>query len=170
MTDIFASAPGKLFLCGEYAVLKDAPAVVMAVDRRATVRIGRGDAEFQTLATPGFSDQEFRFEIRNGNELAWLDEYSDTPELVSAVIAETGFETESPSRVEIDTRAFIDESGSKLGLGSSAAATVALTRALLGDDANVVDVWKEELDALEVALKEYDTRAQGDRPDVSALA
>lgn len=35
---------------------------------------------------------------------------------------------------------------------------------------NVVDVWKEELDALEAALKEYDGRAQGDRPDVSTLA
>ena len=35
---------------------------------------------------------------------------------------------------------------------------------------DVLDVWMGELDALEEALKEYDTRAQGDRPDVSALA
>lgn len=33
-----------------------------------------------------------------------------------------------------------------------------------------LDVWRAELDALEVALTEYDRRAQGDRPDVSALA
>jgi phosphomevalonate kinase len=34
-----ASAPGKLILTGEYAVLFGAPALVMAVDRRATVQI-----------------------------------------------------------------------------------------------------------------------------------
>ena len=30
-----ASAPGKIVLAGEYAVLWDAPAVCMAIDRRA---------------------------------------------------------------------------------------------------------------------------------------
>ena len=33
-----------------------------------------------------------------------------------------------------------------------------------------VDVWNRELDALEAALEEYDARAQGKRPDVSAVA
>ncbi len=33
-----ASAPGKALLCGEYAVLEGAPAVVAAVDRRVSVR------------------------------------------------------------------------------------------------------------------------------------
>jgi phosphomevalonate kinase len=34
-----ASAPGKLVLAGEYAVLDGAPAIVMAVDRRAVVSV-----------------------------------------------------------------------------------------------------------------------------------
>ncbi len=38
MTPTNASAPGKALLCGEYAVLEGAPAVVAAVDRRLTVR------------------------------------------------------------------------------------------------------------------------------------
>ncbi|MDH4281500.1 MAG: hypothetical protein OEV36_02495 [Myxococcales bacterium] len=37
MTPIGASAPGKALLCGEYAVLEGAPAVVSAVGRRVTV-------------------------------------------------------------------------------------------------------------------------------------
>lgn len=37
-----ASAPGKALLCGEYAVLEGAPAVVAAVDRRVSVRWTEG--------------------------------------------------------------------------------------------------------------------------------
>jgi len=37
MTPVGASAPGKALLCGEYAVLEGAPAVVAAVDRRVSV-------------------------------------------------------------------------------------------------------------------------------------
>ena len=37
MTPIGASSPGKALLCGEYAVLEGAPAVVAAVDRRVSV-------------------------------------------------------------------------------------------------------------------------------------
>jgi mevalonate kinase len=41
---IVASAPGKLFVLGEYAVLDGCPAVVAAVDRFATVRMERNGA------------------------------------------------------------------------------------------------------------------------------
>ena len=37
MRPVGASAPGKALLCGEYAVLEGAPAVVSAVDRRVSV-------------------------------------------------------------------------------------------------------------------------------------
>ena len=43
MTTIRASAPGKLFLLGEYAVLEGAPAMLTAVDRRVTVQITTSD-------------------------------------------------------------------------------------------------------------------------------
>ena len=38
---VFASAPGKVILLGEYAVLESAPALVMAVNRRARVTLAR---------------------------------------------------------------------------------------------------------------------------------
>jgi phosphomevalonate kinase len=40
MSRVIASAPGKALLCGEYAVLHGAPAVVAAVDRRVRAWIG----------------------------------------------------------------------------------------------------------------------------------
>ena len=39
MMQVIASAPGKLVLLGEYAVLEGAPALVMAINRRARVRM-----------------------------------------------------------------------------------------------------------------------------------
>ncbi len=39
MTTVTASAPGKVILSGEYAVLDGAPAISMAVNRRAVVTL-----------------------------------------------------------------------------------------------------------------------------------
>ena len=51
---VTASAPGKIVLCGEYAVLWDAPAVCMAVNRRAVATVAQsGDGDCH-LETPGF--------------------------------------------------------------------------------------------------------------------
>ena len=47
MTTTGASAPGKALLCGEYAVLEGAPAVVAAVDRR--VRVAWTDERIEML-------------------------------------------------------------------------------------------------------------------------
>ena len=87
-----ASAPGKLVLLGDYAVLEGARAMVCAVDRRA---VGRRDPE-----GPGSA-------------------------VVDAVLAEAG----STDRVRIDTGGFVEPTGEKLGIGSSAAVAV-ITAAL----------------------------------------
>ncbi len=100
-----ASAPGKVVLSGEYAVLEGAPAVAMAVDRRAVV-------EIETAA----------------NAPHWDTGGSDTS-LIDAVIRSVGVRSVVAGRT--DTSAFRDRaSGRKLGLGSSAALAVALTAAL----------------------------------------
>lgn len=142
MIGVAASAPGKLLLCGEYAVLRDAPAVLMAVDRRAIVRTSANDEPWYSMTTPGFSDRTYRFELQNGNRLKWLEDSADSAlALPAAVIALTGIRVETPRHIEIDTRDFIDATGTKFGLGSSAAAAAALTRALLGSDADRTTVW-----------------------------
>jgi len=143
MTSNLVTAPGKIVLSGAYAVLRDAPAVVMAVDRRATVSVAPHDEPFSVVRTPGHEDGAWRFEYEDNDEISWLDELPAAglrlPETVLSLHA-TG--PVRPSAITIDTVAFLDAgSGNKLGLGSSAAATVALTAALSGSKAGARDTW-----------------------------
>jgi hypothetical protein len=59
-----ASAPGKLLLIGEYAVLDGAPALVMAVDRRVKVRLRRASSGtgWLSAAQLGFERAAMRVE------------------------------------------------------------------------------------------------------------
>jgi len=129
VTVIVASAPGKVVLCGEYAVLDGAPAVCMAIDRRASVRVDDADTDHHSVLAPGYSDVEGRFRVAAGG-VEWMqgkDEYR----LVDAVLRTIDFTPSRPLRIELDTNAFVDPAtGSKIGVGSSAALTVAVVRAL----------------------------------------
>jgi phosphomevalonate kinase len=93
---VIASAPGKLILAGEYAVLRGALCVVAAVDRRAR-------------AAPSITRQPSPF----------LDAAAD-----ALRAAGLGDAAAAVATLGIDTSTFRDASGAKLGLGSSAAATV----------------------------------------------
>lgn len=96
------SAPGKAFLCGEYAVLAGAPAIVAAVNRRVTARwtrlpVGAARLPLEAQAT-----------------LAAADEHFGQP----------------PHHLSVDTRRLYD-GPRKLGLGSSAAVAAASAAALI---------------------------------------
>ncbi len=92
-----ATAPGKVMLAGEYAVLDGGLAVLVAVDRRARATLARAPV-------------------------------APSPFLVAArdVVAEKlGVDAAAPfARIDVDTNPLRDRDR-KLGLGSSAAATVA---------------------------------------------
>jgi len=116
--DMAVTAPGKLYLFGEYGVLAGGWALVTAVDRR--VAAGR-------RAEP----DEYR--VRGGE--------TDDLSLVEAVLAAVKAETDrawSPGDFETDVTAF-REGGENLGLGSSAASCVALTAAALADRAEELE-------------------------------
>lgn len=101
------SAPGKLFLLGEYAVLEDAPALLAAVDRRAVVRT-RPTNNWHLHTQPAMPDTL----------------------VFDAVHAAVAVRRDLPPQdVTIDTRAFFGPAG-KLGLGASAAVAAALSGAL----------------------------------------
>lgn len=105
---VVASAPGKIVLSGEYAVLSGAPAVCMAVQVRARATVSASPDGQCYVSTPG---------------LAGLDSYA----VVDAVCGGA----RPAGIVELDTTAFSAD-GTKIGIGSSAAVTVALTAALEG--------------------------------------
>ncbi len=138
MTPRSASAPGKVVLCGEYAVLDGAPAICMAVDRRARVRITAGENGRHTIVAPGFTKIEGRCVTHDGR-IEWL-QGRDEFRLVDAVLCTLDALPREPLRIELDTEAFRGRgSAQKIGLGSSAALAAALTAALLGNT-DVADI------------------------------
>lgn len=112
-----ATAPGKVLLAGEYAVLVGAEAVVMAVDRRVVARV---------VADPA-ADPDARAAAR-----------SPFIEAVAAAVAAHAGAGSAAARaaqaLAVDSRALRAVDGLKLGLGSSAAVTVAACACALAQD------------------------------------
>lgn len=139
---IEARAPGKLVIVGEYAVLYGAPGIAVAVDVRARARLESRSGHDSELLIPD-TGQRFRFHADLAAGLRWEGpspgalglplESCITTLKAHRLLPQTG--TLPACRIELDTAAFhgADASGQriKLGLGSSAAITVALMGALL---------------------------------------
>jgi phosphomevalonate kinase len=130
---IRATAPAKLILTGEYAVLEGAPAVVAALDRRVKATVQEAerwsltsdlesspiDLEKDADGVLYLADGRRAVEVDSTRLLALVAEHFDAP----------------PLDVRLESGALrITAEGAKLGLGSSAAVAVALhtaTRRLL---------------------------------------
>ena len=132
---VLATAPGKLVITGEYAVLEGAPALVLAIDRRAQVTLEESNDPGYRITAPGLGIRAAHGQLDASGRMSWpeLDAPSiDQLTLVSAVLetlAEEG--VPAPFHAILDTRAFYAADGqAKLGLGSSAALTVALAQAI----------------------------------------
>jgi phosphomevalonate kinase len=123
------SAPGKLVIAGEYAVLEGHPALVTAVDRRAVLDVN--DADQLCLARGGETPQ-IPIPLARAREVAGL-------ELLVAVadeIERRGWPL-PPVAARLDTDAFFEKGGDKLGLGSSAAGAVCLSALFLSEHLSV---------------------------------
>jgi phosphomevalonate kinase len=129
MIDIRTSAPGKVIIAGEYAVLDGAAAICMAVDRRAHVAIASCDEEHHMVLAPGHTETVGRFTVRDGR-IEWLEGSKDFS-LLAAVWREVAAVPAENLAIILDSNEFVDAAtSSKTGIGSSAALTVALTAAL----------------------------------------
>jgi phosphomevalonate kinase len=157
-TAMIASAPGKLILTGEYAVLDGAPAIVVAVDRRAVARRNapRGSSPFllavaeELAARRGPDDPAARAALEISVDSTAFYDRSAAPQLATIALARTITAQRAVAAAERGEVA----GASKLGLGSSAAVTVAAT-ALALDTAHPREI-------LAVALAAH-ARAQGQR-------
>ncbi len=125
---IEASAPGKLVVSGEYAVLAGAPALVAAVDRRVTCVLSPREAGGWHFVSRGFVGDE---------TLSKEDVFRTPPTVVAGIARRAIAEAVAPRHLHIA----IDSSpcyrhGVKLGVGSSAALVTAVAAAFgaLGDD------------------------------------
>jgi phosphomevalonate kinase len=117
-----ATAPGKLFVTGEYVVLGGAPALVAAVERRARVELdpGAGTLVIDSVAD-GTSDE---IPDALAGDLPGGDARAAVAAIRSLGLGHVG------GRMHVDTSAFV-AGGRKLGLGRSAAALVAAAAACL---------------------------------------
>lgn len=141
---VIATAPGKLILTGEYAVLDGAPALVIAVDRRVAARREPG-----TVSSP--------FLLAVARELAQRYGADSTAALAALEIA-------------VDSTAFYASSDctQKLGLGSSAAVTVAATALALTAHHGTLD--RDEVLAVALAAHANAQGAKGARGSGADIA
>ena len=138
---VFTSAPGKLVVLGEYAVLHGAPALVMAVNRRAEVKITPVVKGLSRVDALGADIESAHFML--DGSVRWHHTSRQTRERMRLVthIMQFFISNENCRRlclpsfhVRLDTSGFFHPSEcgrSKLGLGSSAALTIALASALV---------------------------------------
>lgn len=145
------SAPGKLMLIGEYAVLEGGPALVTAVNRRAHASSAGPPSELTSTDNPGALD------------FAVLSQ-----EVASALIMAQALTKHYVANFQLDTHE-LHERGTKLGLGSSAAgavASAAIAFALAGWDIAKPSV---QAQLWEVALRAHQTVApHGSGADVAS--
>lgn len=160
MMEVTASTPGKLVLLGDYAVLEGAPALVMAVNRHAKVRIAAKAGGLGEVSAPDMQVSKVPLRIGAGGQPEWLGTAEQTAKLrlvdqTLRGLAHEGLAPE-PGRgfsLHLDTAEFFDQGSeglAKLGLGSSAALTVALASAMavfVGRGAATANrrVWLEHL-------------------------
>ena len=117
-----SQAPGKLVIVGEYAVLEGAPAIVVAVDRYARVETRDGNVgPTLTVDAPEIGI--------HGAALARPNLDGEAADALRLVLPRLRQLPPTVQHVTLDTQAFF-EGKDKLGLGSSAALTVALERLL----------------------------------------
>jgi phosphomevalonate kinase len=145
---VTASAPGKLVLTGEYAVLDGAPAISAAVDLRAFVEIRSTGERWHQLIVANTGD-DFAFDLSDDGSIRWRDapgEFGTLIDAVFSILSEGGLSLNELNdsnfhkdghaglSISIDTRDFYQSAGAgvpkKKGVGSSAAVAVALTGAL----------------------------------------
>ncbi len=133
MNSVTVSAPGKIVLSGEYAVLHGGPAVAAAVDRRARVTLQANASGLVEVEAPGFQPGCYRYRASADGKLESLDTAPEPGafDLFERAWAAYPLATDTGVSVTLDTRQFV-AADRKLGLGSSAALCVALTAALSG--------------------------------------
>ena len=129
------SAPGKLYIAGEYAVVEPGHrAVLVALDRFITVRAAAAEGSGR-ISSDLYEDGPLTWRRRAGDSMAQAPDRAGDY-VISAIraVERMVLETGGGLRLfDLDISSELDDAGGrKLGLGSSAAVTVAAVRAVAG--------------------------------------
>ncbi|WP_378733223.1 phosphomevalonate kinase [Nocardia brasiliensis] len=134
---ITCSAPGKLFVVGEYAVVEPGRlAILVAVDRRVSVTVSPGELAGRVAVTSDLFSGTVEFVRVDARLVPCVDDSGPAPRLnhvVSAIetVERLVVERGLPVRpLTLDITSELHEDGTKFGLGSSGAVTVATISAV----------------------------------------
>lgn len=135
-TEFTATSPGKLVIAGEYAVLDGALAISAAVNKRAMAVVKAASAGELLIANTGM---RFPFALGADGQPVWLKDPGDSGAVLAAVLETLAYKHRlradpQPWHIELCSQDFFTQlpGGAllKLGIGSSAAISVALLAAL----------------------------------------
>ncbi|MTB63611.1 phosphomevalonate kinase [Streptococcus sp. zg-86] len=131
---IEASASGKLYLAGEYAVVEAGyPAVIAAVEQRLVVSLQQAEkGTIRSTQNPElevfWSRQEHQIYASSSNPYQLI---ISSMQVVEDYVRTLGVDVSTVYRIAVRSDLDDQQSGAKYGLGSSGAVTVAVIRALL---------------------------------------
>lgn len=165
---IEVSAPGKLYIAGEYAVVEPGhPAVIVAVDQfvSVTIDIAKRSGSIQSAQ---YSDLPIRWTRRNGELVLDIRE-SPFHYILAAIRLTEKYATEQRKALtfyDLKVTSELDSSnGRKYGLGSSGAVTVATVKALN----QLYDLSLTQLDIFKIsALAHLAVQGNGSCGDIAA--
>ena len=122
------TAPGKVFLSGEYLALEGGSAIILSTKQRSRVSIEDHKKPYNLFYSSAL-DQYFEFSVNENYEVDWVE---NDPQSFGLFISLAIYELKiKPSKalISIDTSEFYS-SGKKIGLGSSASIASAIINAL----------------------------------------
>ena len=122
------SAPGKVFISGEYLALNGSLATILSTKQRAKITIEDNNNNFNTLYSLPLG-KSFDFNVNNDFKINWVN---DDPQEMGSFIQQAIIEMKiKPTKVKfvIDTTHFYFKN-KKIGIGSSAAISSALIKAI----------------------------------------
>ena len=171
---IRASAPGKLFLLGEYAVLEGAPALLTSVDRRVEVTVDESTTGSWQVSASNLGIRNLVLGTDGALPAGLTDQQRDHLRVfdqvrvavqAAALQARVLPQSQTPLAITIDSSA-LSRGGHKLGLGSSAATAAGLTDALARTLGLTLD--RDELFRLAHAAHRSAQNGAGSGGDVAA--
>ncbi|KAF1299548.1 phosphomevalonate kinase [Enterococcus sp. JM4C] len=165
---IEVTAPGKLYIAGEYAVVETGhPAIIVAVDQFVTVTMNAA-RKIGSIQSTQYSDLPIRWTRRNGELVLDIRENPFHYILAAIRLTEKYAQEKNVllSFYDLKVTSELDSSnGRKYGLGSSGAVTVATIKALN-------EFYGLELDLLEIfklaALAHLEVQGNGSCGDIAA--
>ena len=123
-----SSAPGKIFLCGEYMATEGGKATLLSVNRSVEVSIERNHTHDNRLYTSALK-KDFIFRVNNKFEVEWIGDNPNNFGAIFEIALKILKVKPSNENFSILSDGFFQKD-TKIGIGSSSAIAVAITRSI----------------------------------------